>query len=126
MSERNTRQKAAVMEVLEGFPTPLAAAQILARARQIVPTISLATVYRILKGLLEKEAIAVVQLPGEVPLYEPGGKSHHHYFRCRQCGFMYEVSGCMKLLKGLVPRGFKLEDHELFLFGTCSSCTGSR
>ena len=126
MSERNTRQKAAVIEVLEESPTPLAAPQILTKAQEIVPSISQATVYRILKGLLERDTIATVKLPGEVPLYELAGKSHHHYFRCRQCGFMYEVSGCTKLLKGLVPRGFNLEGHELFLFGTCSSCTGEK
>jgi Fur family ferric uptake transcriptional regulator len=126
MSERNTRQKAAVLEVLEGAQAPLAAPQILTKAQRRVPSIGQATVYRILKALLEKQAVATVQLPGEVPLYELAGKSHHHYFRCRRCGFMYEVNGCTDLLKGLVPRGFRLEDHELFLFGTCSSCTRRR
>jgi Fur family ferric uptake transcriptional regulator len=122
MSERNTRQKAAVLEVLEKSQTPLAPPQILAKAQELAPTISQATVYRILKVLLEKKVIATVQLPGEVPLYELAGKSHHHYFRCRQCGFMYEVNGCTDMLKDLVPRGFRLEGHELFLFGTCSTC----
>ena len=123
MSERNTRQKAAVLDVLEKSQTPLAPPQILAKAQELAPTISQATVYRILKALLKKDVIATVQLPGEVPLYELAGKSHHHYFRCRRCGFMYEVNGCTDMLKDLVPRGFRLEDHELFLFGTCSTCT---
>jgi Fur family ferric uptake transcriptional regulator len=123
MSERNTRQKAAVLEVLKDARTPLAPPQILVKAQELVPTISQATIYRIIKSLLEKSVIATVQLPGEVPLYELAGKSHHHYFRCRRCGFMYEVNGCTDMLKDLVPRGFRLEDHELFLFGTCSTCT---
>jgi Fur family ferric uptake transcriptional regulator len=104
----------------------LAPPDILAKAQRLVSTISQATVYRILKLLLEKKVIATVQLPGEVPLYELAGKAHHHYFRCRRCGLMYEVSGCLDLLKGLVPRGFRLEDHELFLFGTCAPCTRRR
>ena len=122
MSERNTRQKDAIMAVFEAARTPLAPPAILAKARQTLPSISQATVYRILKVLLEKEVIATVQLPGEIPLYELAGRSHHHYFRCRQCGFMYEVRGCTALLTGLVPPGFQLENHELFLFGICSSC----
>jgi Fur family ferric uptake transcriptional regulator len=126
MPERNTRQKAAVVDVLARAATPLSARQILTRAQRSVPSIGQATVYRILKSLLDKGTVATVQLPGEVPLYERAGKSHHHFFRCRKCGFMYEVKGCAELLKGLVPRGFRLEDHELFLFGTCSSCTGGR
>ena len=60
--------------------------------------------------------------PGEVPLYEVSGKSHHHFFRCRQCGHMYQIKGCVAALKPLVPRGFKMEDHELFLFGLCAEC----
>jgi Fur family ferric uptake transcriptional regulator len=79
-------------------------------------------VYRVLKALQEKDVIAIVQLPGEAPLYEMAGKSHHHFFRCRECGLMYEVNGCTDMLKSLVPRGFRLEDHALFLFGTCSTC----
>ena len=122
MTQRNTRQKSAVLNVLAHANVPLAAPQILARARRLVATISQATVYRILKALLRNKTLAVVQLPGEVPLYELAGKTHRHFFRCRSCGFMYEVRGCMDLLRGLVPKGFRLEDHELFLFGTCSAC----
>jgi Fur family ferric uptake transcriptional regulator len=123
MPERNTRQKGAVLEVLEKTRHPLAPPEILARAQELAPTVSLATVYRILKSLQKKDVIAIVQLPGEAPLYEMAGKSHHHFFRCRQCGLMYEVNRCTDTLKNLVPRGFRLEGHELFLFGTCSSCT---
>jgi Fur family transcriptional regulator, ferric uptake regulator len=123
MTERNTRQKAAVLRVLEGAGAPLAVPQVLERAQEIVPSLSQATVYRILKSLLQRKAVCTVQLPGEVPLYERAGKTHHHFFRCRRCGLMYEVGGCSRLLEGLVPRGFRLEDHELFLFGTCSVCT---
>jgi Fur family ferric uptake transcriptional regulator len=122
MPERNTRQKAAVLEVLEKTRHPLAPLEILAKAQGRVPTVSLATVYRVLKALQEKDVIATVQLPGEAPLYEMAGKSHHHFFRCRECGLMYEVTGCTDMLKSLVPRGFRLEDHALFLFGTCSTC----
>ncbi|MCE5278203.1 MAG: transcriptional repressor [Planctomycetaceae bacterium] len=122
MSERQTRQKAAVLEVLRRTAVPLAPPQLLLKAQELVPTIGQATVYRILKALQDKAVISSVQLPGEPPLYELAGKSHHHFFRCRRCGFMYEVEGCAELVKRLVPRGFKLEDHEVFLFGTCSSC----
>jgi Fur family ferric uptake transcriptional regulator len=122
MAERNTRQKAAVREVLQEAKTPLPPADIRSRAQRIVPTISQATVYRILKGLLEKQEITAVQLPGEPPLYELAGKKHHHFFRCRECEQMFEVEGCDGLIEHLVPRGFVLEDHDVFLFGLCKSC----
>ncbi len=122
MAERNTRQKAAVRQVLQEAKTPLPPADIRSQARKIVSTISQATVYRILKGLLEKQEITAVQLPGEPPLYEQAGKTHHHFFRCRECEQMFEVEGCDGLIDQLVPDGFVLEDHDIFLFGLCQSC----
>jgi len=120
--ERNTRQKDAIRQALQGASVPLNAAEVLEAARGRVPSLSLATVYRVLKQLVPKGDLAVVQLPGEVPLYEVAGKSHHHFFRCRRCGHMYQIEGCESALKPLVPNGFKMEDHELFLFGLCAEC----
>ncbi|MBS3821239.1 MAG: transcriptional repressor [Planctomycetes bacterium] len=126
MTERNTRQKTAVATVLAEARTPLTPRDIQVRARTIVATISQATVYRILKGLLEKQDVTTVQLPGEPPLYEQAGKTHHHFFRCRRCKQMYEVQGCDNLIDRLVPKGFTLEDHDVFLFGLCRTCTGEQ
>ena len=122
MSERSTIQKAAILDTLRSASAPLSVGQVLDRSRDKVPSLAQATVYRVLKGLLDQGVIAVVQPPGEAPLYEMAGKGHHHYFRCRRCEGMFEVVGCDELLRRLAPPGFKLEDHDLFLFGLCSSC----
>jgi Fur family ferric uptake transcriptional regulator len=122
MSPRNTAQKAAIMDVLTEAESPLGIEQILNRGQQAVPTLSQATVYRILKQLLKRGDVAMVQLPGQTPLYELSGKGHHHFFRCRRCERMYEVKGCEGLMDRLVPRGFALEDHDLFLYGLCTAC----
>jgi Fur family ferric uptake transcriptional regulator len=123
MAERNTRQKAAVARVLDEARTPLTPRDIRSRARKIVPTISQATVYRILKSLLARNDVTTVELPGEPPLYEQTGKKHHHFFRCRRCEQMFEVDGCDSLIDHLVPQGFTLEDHDVFLFGLCAACS---
>jgi Fur family ferric uptake transcriptional regulator len=122
MAERNTIQKRAIQEVFQQADNPLSVAEVLRRAQQAVATLSQATVYRVLNSLLEKGIIDTVQLPGESPLYETAGKRHHHFFRCRRCETMYEVAGCSDLIDELVPRGFVLDDHEVFLFGTCAQC----
>ena len=122
MSQRNTVQKTAIHDVLESASTPLGVEQILRRGQQAVPSLSQATVYRILRQWLERGEIATVQLPGQTPLYELSGKGHHHFFRCRRCERMYEVSGCEGLVEQLVPRGFSMEDHDLFLYGLCAAC----
>ena len=122
MPLRNTAQRAAILSVLTDAESPLGVKQILSRGQQAVPSLSQATVYRILKQLLKRGDVATVQLPGQTPLYEPTGKGHHHFFRCRRCRQMYEVTGCEGLVDRLVPRGFALEDHDLFLYGLCAAC----
>ena len=122
MTERDTRQKRAIQAVLAAAEAPLSVQDILRAARGDVPTLSQGTVYRVLKALAAKGQLATVQLPGEVPLYETAGKSHHHFFRCRKCDHMYEIKGCTKALDLLVPAEFELEAHEIFLFGLCSAC----
>jgi Fur family ferric uptake transcriptional regulator len=122
MLQQNTPQRAAILNVLTEAETPLGIAQILDRGRQAVPSLSQATVYRILKQLMERGDVATVQLPGQTRLYELSEKDHHCFFRCRRCEQMYEVTGCEGLVDRLVPRGFALEDHDLFLYGLCAEC----
>jgi Fur family ferric uptake transcriptional regulator len=122
MSQRNTPQRVAILNVLIEAESPLGVAQILDRGRQAAPSLSQATVYRILKQLMERGDVAKVQLPGQTPLYELRGKGHRHFFRCRRCEQMYAVTGCEGLVHRLVPRGFALEDHDLFLYGLCAEC----
>jgi Fur family ferric uptake transcriptional regulator len=63
-----------------------------------------------------------VRLPGAPSRYEVAGKHHHHHFRCRLCDRVYEIDGCPPDLRSLVPRGFRLEGHDLTLFGRCPAC----
>jgi Fur family ferric uptake transcriptional regulator len=126
MRQRNTAQRAAILDVLADAEAPLGTEQILSKGQQTVPSLSQATVYRILKQLLKRGDVATVQLPGQTPLYELSGKGHRHFFRCRRCEQMYEVTGCEGLVDQLVPSGFSLEDHDLFLYGLCAACRRQR
>jgi Fur family ferric uptake transcriptional regulator len=38
---------------------------------------------------------------------------------------MYDFEGCPGQLDGLAPKGFIMEDHELFLFGRCADCAAA-
>jgi Fur family ferric uptake transcriptional regulator len=35
---------------------------------------------------------------------------------------MFEMDGCPGDLQSLVPRGFVMEDHEVFIYGRCREC----
>ena len=91
-------------------------------ARAQVPGLGIATVYRAIKHLLDEGFLSQVDLPGEPPRYEVAGKAHHHHFRCNNCRKVYDVDGCVDTFKQLLPKGFRLEGHELYLFGRCNTC----
>lgn len=123
--DRNTRQRQAIRRVLEEADRPLGPHEVLAAARRYAPGLGMATVYRTLKALLEERRLVSVALPGESPRYEIAGKTHHHHFRCRTCARVFEIDGCLANLPRLTPRGFRLEGHEVVLYGVCTSCVGT-
>jgi Fur family ferric uptake transcriptional regulator len=124
--ERSTRQRDAIREAIGIAGRPLSPLEVLALAQAQVPGLSLATVYRNLKLLLEAEQIKVVSLPGETARYEPAGHAHHHHFKCTRCERVFDVHRCPGELRQLAPRGFVVEHHEITLYGRCSTCVAPR
>ena len=120
--QRDTAQRRAIQKVFSAQNRPLSPQEILEAAQSHGPRMGLATVYRTLKSLTESEALRIVDVPGEPQRYELAGKGHHHHFSCRTCGRMFEMDGCPGDLERLVPRGFIMEDHEVFIYGRCRDC----
>ncbi len=123
--QRSTRQRDAIREVIADAGRPLAPAEILELGQSRVSNLSLATVYRTIRLLVEAGEVRAVELPGEPARYERSpakGHPHHHYFRCDECGRVFEVPGCPGKLETLLPDGFRLSGHEVVLYGTCADC----
>jgi Fur family ferric uptake transcriptional regulator len=120
--ERSTRQNTAIREAIEAAGRPLSPTEVLDEARRHVAALGLATVYRNLKALVDAGAIQVVTLPGEVARYEVAQRGHHHHFRCDVCQKVFDVHQCPGDLAGLAPPGFRVDRHEITLYGRCSEC----
>lgn len=124
--ERNTRQRTAIREAIAQAERPLLPHEVLDAAQGQVPGLSIATVYRNLKAMIEDSELRTVNLPGENPRYELAAHAHHHHFQCRQCQRVFDVHACPGELSALAPRGFTVEDHDLTLYGRCSDCSSPR
>jgi Fur family ferric uptake transcriptional regulator len=124
--ERSTRQRASIRDAIRDAGRPLAPAEILEAARASVPALSLATVYRTVRLLIEAGEIQAVTLPGDSVRYEIAGGSHHHHFQCTACSRVFDVHACPGNLARLAPEGFTVEDHELTLYGRCRECQPGR
>ena len=122
--ERATRQKTAIRTVIDAARRPLTPQEVLAGARAQVPALSIATVYRNIKSLLQEGFIHRVPLPGDNPRYESNqaASTHHHHFQCTLCQRVFDVHDCPGDLKHMAPKGFSVERHELTFYGRCADC----
>lgn len=123
---RQTRQRRAIREAIAAAGHPIAPREILEQAKASVDGLGLATVYRTLKLLAEAGQVRSVEVPGESPRFELAGKDHHHHFYCRSCAKVFEIEGCCGHFDEHVPSGFRLEGHEVMLFGQCRACSRKR
>jgi len=121
---RQTKQRNTILKEMLSAEGPLSVAEIHERAGGDVPGLGIATVYRTIKALREEGEVAVVELPGEEPRYEPAGRGHHHHFRCRVCDQIFDLGVCpVGIPQGTtLPGGYTVEDHSLTLYGRCSAC----
>jgi Fur family transcriptional regulator, ferric uptake regulator len=120
--ERSTRQRQAILAAIEAGQRPLAPTEVLERARVRVSSLGLATVYRNLKVLVAEGEVRAVSLPGDSPRYEMAHSPHHHHFQCMSCSRVFDIPGCPGNLDHLAPRGFRVEHHDVTLYGRCSDC----
>ena len=119
---RNTQQLRAIFAAFASEDRPLSPGEAHALATLEVPGMGLATVYRLIKKLQAENQLVAVGLPSQPPRYEVAGKPHHHHFLCVRCDRTFELKACRANFDGLVPQGFAVHTHEVFLQGTCADC----
>jgi Fur family ferric uptake transcriptional regulator len=126
---RDTRQRRAVLEVLDGEDGFRSAQAIHATLREAGVKIGLATVYRSLNSLSDAGSVDVLRDgAGEQLFRRCGGGSHHHHLVCRACGTTVEVeSDSVESWAARVGRehGFTEVQHTIEVFGTCADCARS-
>ena len=123
--ERNTRQRVAIRRAFERADRPLSPVEVLAEARREVSALGIATVYRSIKMLQDDGWLAAVELPGESPRYELSGKQHHHHFHCSTCDRVFEIPCHVSSTPPTLPRAFRVDRHEIVLYGRCDECAPS-
>lgn len=120
---RVTPQRRAVWSAFEsGEDGHLAADEVFARARRVLPEISRATVYNTLAAFVEAGMLQAVEGRGAV-LYDPNPDPDHHHFRCRSCDRLYDVPiegvGGVRIS---TRDQFFVESKTILLRGLCPLC----
>jgi Fur family ferric uptake transcriptional regulator len=120
--ERFSRQRDAIFAAFTAAGRPLSPQEVLENGRAEAPTLSIATVYRAIKALVEEESLRPVKLPGEPDRYELSALAEHHHFKCGRCGRVFDVDLDLGARNLSPPGGFRVERAEVMLYGRCNDC----
>jgi Fur family ferric uptake transcriptional regulator len=121
---RSTRQRAEVLEALEGGEA-LPAQELHGRLRARGSRIGLATVYRTLHLLEQQGSIDVLHEDVNEARYRLCSPVHHHHLVCESCGAVDEIPECDVdewAHKVARARGFEVRGHRAEILGLCANC----
>jgi len=119
-----TRQKLVLGNVFERAKRPLTATEVCREAKRKIPSLGIATVYRAIKEFVSEGYVRAVEIPGISPHYESAARHHHHFFLCHHCRRLFDLIGCVRGVRSLAPHGFRVQRHEIVLYGECAACAG--
>ena len=123
---RQTRQRQAVLTVLEQAADPPTAAAIFERVRERLPGVGFATIYRVLGSLAREGRVQAIQV-GSTTQYDRRTDRHDHLV-CRGCGKLVDVVVALppELLDHTARQhGFALLEYRTELHGFCPACRGT-
>ncbi|MBT2385212.1 Fur family transcriptional regulator [Streptomyces sp. ISL-11] len=122
---RLTAQRRVVAEVLDGDHVHYTADEVHAKAAELLPEISRATVYNTLGELVSLGEIMEVSTDGRAKRYDPNAHHAHQHLVCSQCGTIRDVHPSGDLLAELPAEerfGFQVAAVEVTYRGICPNC----
>lgn len=122
---RLTPQRRVVAEVLAGDHVHLTAEAVYIRAQQLLPEISLATVYNALNELVDMGEVLEISTGDRPKRYDPNATAAHHHLYCVGCGDLRDVNPRGTDALSLAPsqqHGYELLDVDIVFRGRCPDC----
>ncbi len=129
-----TPQRRLIYRALEGKTSHPTAEKIYDEVRAIIPDISLATVYKTLRELVDSHYLLEIKIDGESSRFDPRTDQHSH-LKCIgteldargevvPCPRLEDISMTFSQLQ--VPeterRGYLITSNEVVFFGYCPDC----
>lgn len=124
MAERNTVQKAVIYDALCRLANHPTADSVYEEVHRDCPTISRATVYRVLNNLAEKGTVLKVNMNNGADHFDHQTFPHYHV-RCTECGRVCDAD--MPYIEGLEKKagecsGYKITGYSIQFDGICPEC----
>lgn len=123
---KTTRQRDLILDVFFAAPGHLSVDELAALTRRVDGRVSVATVYRTVKLLVESGLADARNFGDGQTRYEATvGKQHHDHLICTGCGGISEFEDKrIEILQEAVARRhrFQVTSHKLELYGLCERC----
>lgn len=122
---RMTDQRRLILEVVRRADSHPTAEWVYRKVRRRLPRLSLGTVYRNLKLLVEQGLIQELDSRG-LGRYD-GSTGRHDHFTCQACGRIIDVTAPVDpaLDRRMASRmGFEISHHLIEFYGRCLACRG--
>ena len=122
--QRVTPQRLAVARVLEQHADHVTAEILHRRIRELMPGVSLPTVYATLELLEDLGLVARLLTESGAVVYDPNMSEHHHLV-CRACGAILDVEAPLDddaIMQAARRSGFQPASAQVVVSGVCGSC----
>ena len=123
MQERQTKQKMIIYDALKTLNHPTAT-EVYGYVHTLYPSVSRATVFRVLGGFAENGRALELRAAGNEVRYDYNVVPHYHA-RCLCCGKVTDVMAKGMPVEGLQVTsdcGFTVSGYSVEFFGTCKDC----
>jgi len=124
MRQRHTRQREVILAIVRGTMDHPTAEWVQKQARQRLPHIGLATVYRNLKELAAEGAIRELHTSGESVRFD-GNTGDHYHIRCITCGRVRDLPLSVdRRVEEEAGRSinYRILGHQVEVLGVCPGC----
>jgi Fur family ferric uptake transcriptional regulator len=121
---RQTRQRQIVLETVLSTMDHPTAEWVFRQTRRRMPRISLATVYRNLKALVEEGLVREIHAGGHPARYD-GNTGRHYHIRCLSCGRVNDLPMSVDTrLEEEAGRAmnYRVVSHQVEVLGVCPLC----
>ena len=121
---RVTRQRLAVLDVLENHPHSSAEA-VINKVHSELPDLSMQSVYNVLNDLTGLGLLRRFTPPGSAALYETRANDNHHHAVCTACGRIEDVDCAVGHAPCLTPsdsHGMTIQIANVLYQGICDDC----
>ena len=124
MSLNQSKQRNAILSFLHTRKDHPTAEIIHENVKDIIPSISLGTVYRNLNLLSELGEIKSLQTRDNKIHYDADTSNHQHFIcnRCKQiCDIFIDIGPQLKKASGSLMPG-EVQEYEVYYYGICKQC----